>query len=179
LSCKFIAQIYPTIHPTILIGPFDSNHLFQRKNSEFECRLPIKLTNHLIKGSTFLCDNFIRQFYTTILYYNFENCRINLSNNLSDLHIYEARPRRRICLERSQSCNKNVTLLLVLFYCLIFIKWFHCDNLITGLFILCFVTVFEYNHVIKTSQDCTKLNTATFKNCHVFVTGFIIACSVS
>jgi len=70
-------------------------------------------------------------------------------------------------------------MLLALFCCLIFIKWFHCDNLITGLFIICFITVFEYNHVIKTSQDCTKLNTATVKNCHVFVTGFVITCSVS
>jgi len=60
-----------------------------------------------------------------------------------------------------------------------FVTGFYCDNFITGFFITCFITLFECNHVIKTSQDSTKLSVTTVKNCHVFVTAFVITCHVT
>jgi len=68
--------------------------------------------------------------------------------------------------ERSQSYIKTVILLL--FYCVIFITRFYCDNFITGLFITCFVTVFEHNHVTKMAQDCVESTVVTVKNCCIF-----------
>jgi len=79
--------------------------------------------------------------------------------------------------EPSHSWTKSLIALLLC--CVTFITWFYCDNFITGLFVTCLVTVFECNHVIKISHDCTKFAMVTIKNCYIFITGFIITCFVT
>jgi len=118
---KIVVCIYPTIfmwqlHCDFQCYQFGVAPLFSC-DSVFQTTMCTGHAKLSYKQYYIFIGQFIRQFYTTILYYNFENCRINLSDNLSDsLDRYTVMCwiKRSICLLKQISYIEIMVVLLLL-----------------------------------------------------------------